>query len=187
MGYSKYYNIVKKRIWKNLNKRQKRLLRGTVKKVYNRIVENGQDPSRYDWRSMFENFQDYESQSSFIAFLERRYHIPKSMPRIRGKRGRKAKTHTKRGAKIFKLDEESKSYLDYLKDMGFLKRGKKRKGKRGKTIKRAKYQTSSRRMTEKGLEQDAKIKALKPGKRKSRRGKIYYEYRRNRSDLKHGV
>jgi hypothetical protein len=31
---------------------------------------------------------------------------------------------------------------------------------------------------------DKKIKALLPGKRISKTGKIYYEYRKNRSDLK---
>jgi hypothetical protein len=30
-------------------------------------------------------------------------------------------------------------------------------------------------------------KAMLPGKRRSRRGKIYYEYRRNRSDLRGGI
>jgi hypothetical protein len=31
---------------------------------------------------------------------------------------------------------------------------------------------------------DAKRKALKPGKRLSRTGKVYYEYRKNRSDVR---
>jgi len=36
----------------------------------------------------------------------------------------------------------------------------------------------------KSLKRDKKRKALPPGKRKSKTGKIYYEYRRNRSDVK---
>jgi len=34
---------------------------------------------------------------------------------------------------------------------------------------------------------DKRLKALPPGKRMSYKGKIYYEKRRNRSDLKGGV
>ena len=34
------------------------------------------------------------------------------------------------------------------------------------------------------LEEDKKRKALGPGKRVSKRGKIYYEYRKSRTDLK---
>lgn len=41
---------------------------------------------------------------------------------------------------------------------------------------------SQRGKTNKRL--DRKRKALKPGKRRSSRGKVYYERRKNRSDLK---
>jgi len=34
------------------------------------------------------------------------------------------------------------------------------------------------------IKYDKRIRALKPGKRISKRGKIYYEYRANRSDMK---
>ena len=53
----------------------------------------------------------------------------------------------------------------------------------GKTIKPAKRQTGKSR----DVERDRKLKALPPGKRRSRSGKIYYEYRQNRSDLEGGV
>lgn len=50
----------------------------------------------------------------------------------------------------------------------------------GKTVKAkksyAKGSTSNKRL-------DAKRKALKPGKRISRNGKVYYESRKNRSDI----
>jgi len=53
----------------------------------------------------------------------------------------------------------------------------------GKTIKPAKRQTRK----SKSVERDKKLKALPPGKRRSKSGKIYYEYRQNRSDLRGGV
>jgi len=58
-----------------------------------------------------------------------------------------------------------------------------KKKKTGKTIKPAQHQTGR----SKNLAQDKKLKALTPGKRISRSGKVYYEYRQNRSDLKGGV
>jgi hypothetical protein len=42
------------------------------------------------------------------------------------------------------------------------------------------HQTGER----KSIKADAKRRALPPGKRVSKSGKIYYEYRKNRSDLK---
>jgi len=50
----------------------------------------------------------------------------------------------------------------------------------GKILKKAKHQTRAR----KSLRRDALYRALPPGKRISRSGKIYYEYRDNRSDLR---
>ena len=65
-----------------------------------------------------------------------------------------------------------------------VKRSKRKKGKKtGKTIKPAQRQTGK----SKNLARDKKLKALSPGKRISRSGKVYYEYRQNRSDLKGGV
>ena len=58
---------------------------------------------------------------------------------------------------------------------------KKKKG--GEVLKPANRQTGK----SKDVERDKKLKALPPGKRRSGRGKIYYEYRQNRSDLKGGV
>jgi len=63
--------------------------------------------------------------------------------------------------------------------------GKNRRGKtRGKsglprTIVPARHQTG----TAKNAYLDSKRRALKPGKRISKSGKVYYEYRANRSDL----
>jgi hypothetical protein len=48
-----------------------------------------------------------------------------------------------------------------------------------KVIKPAKFQTG----TEKNALKDERKKALAPGKRISKSGKVYYEYRANRSDL----
>lgn len=57
-----------------------------------------------------------------------------------------------------------------------------KKRKNGRTIKPSKHQIgkSVRRL-------DKKHTALKPGKRISRNGIEYYEYRKNRSDLKNKV
>jgi len=50
--------------------------------------------------------------------------------------------------------------------------------KRGRTIKKADFQTG------KSIKEiDKSRKALPPGKRISRTGNVYYEYRKNRSDL----
>ena len=56
---------------------------------------------------------------------------------------------------------------------------KTRKLKGPKVLKIIKYQTGKRE----SLKADRKRKALPPGKRISRTGKIYWETRRNRSDL----
>ena len=61
------------------------------------------------------------------------------------------------------------------------KRTKKKKLKGPRVIKVVNYQSGKRA----SLKADRKRKALKPGKRISRTGKIYWETRRNRSDL-HG-
>jgi hypothetical protein len=61
----------------------------------------------------------------------------------------------------------------------------KKKGKRrgmGKVLKSANRQIGGSNVLI-----DKRLKALLPGKRISYRGKIYYEKRRNRSDLKGGV
>jgi len=51
--------------------------------------------------------------------------------------------------------------------------------RRGKIIKfRARQTGKSKRRN------DLYFSALQPGKRRSRRGRIYYEYRRNRSDMR---
>lgn len=49
----------------------------------------------------------------------------------------------------------------------------------GRVIKRSNRQTG-RSVTS----IDKKRKAMSPGKRKSKSGKVYYEYRKNRSDFK---
>mgnify|MGYP000002778050 CR=1 FL=1 len=59
----------------------------------------------------------------------------------------------------------------------------KSKKKSGEVLKPAKRQIGK----SKSIERDKKLKALPPGKRRSRSGKIYYEYRQNRSDLRSGV
>lgn len=58
----------------------------------------------------------------------------------------------------------------------------KRKVKRSKrkVLKKYKKQTGKR----KSIKADKRRKALPPSKRRSKSGKIYYERRRNRSDLK---
>ena len=43
---------------------------------------------------------------------------------------------------------------------------------------------SNRQTGKSSVRRDAKRKALRPGKRRSKSGKIYYEYRKNRSDVK---
>ncbi|MHA1865893.1 MAG: hypothetical protein ACTSWZ_05230 [Candidatus Heimdallarchaeaceae archaeon] len=52
--------------------------------------------------------------------------------------------------------------------------------KKPRVVKASKHQTGKR----KSIKLDRKRKAMKPGKRISKSGKVYYEYRRNRSDLK---
>jgi len=65
------------------------------------------------------------------------------------------------------------------------KRGgrKSTKRKRGRTVKVKRHQTGR----SKNLSRDKKLKALPPGKRISASGKVYYEYRQNRSDLRGGI
>jgi hypothetical protein len=61
-----------------------------------------------------------------------------------------------------------------------------RKSKRLKlprVIKKVNYQTGKR----KSIKMDRAKKALPPGKRISKSGKMYWETRRNRSDLKKGI
>ena len=48
-----------------------------------------------------------------------------------------------------------------------------------------KYLQNQREATPYTREIDKRLKAKPPGKRVSRNGKIYYEYRRNRSDVPH--
>jgi len=49
-----------------------------------------------------------------------------------------------------------------------------------RVIKAVKFQTG----VDKNLKRDLRVVALAPGKRISKNGKVYYEYRTNRSDLK---
>lgn len=51
---------------------------------------------------------------------------------------------------------------------------------RGRTVKAGKYLNPVKGSSVKA---DNRKKALKPGKRISKKGKVYYEYRRNRADL----
>lgn len=51
--------------------------------------------------------------------------------------------------------------------------------KKARALKRSTRQTGSS-----DSKRDKKRKALAPGKRRSKKGKIYYEYRRNRTDVK---
>jgi len=60
---------------------------------------------------------------------------------------------------------------------------KREKKSRGRTIKLSQRQTGK----SKNLARDRKLKALPPGKRRSASGKVYYEYRQNRSDLRRGI
>jgi len=62
-------------------------------------------------------------------------------------------------------------------------RRKRKLKKKPKVLKVVKRQTGER----KSLRLDRLRKALPPGKRRSKSGKIYYEYRRNRSDLRKGI
>lgn len=73
----------------------------------------------------------------------------------------------------------------FSKDVGKKTRTKVRRKKVKKkmkpiVIKAVKYQTGKR----KSLSSDRKRKAMAPGKRRSSTGKIYWETRRNRSDLR---
>lgn len=54
-----------------------------------------------------------------------------------------------------------------------------KKRKKARVIKAVKYQTGRR----KSIKADRKRRAKKPGKRISRTGRVYWETRRNRSDL----
>jgi hypothetical protein len=56
----------------------------------------------------------------------------------------------------------------------------KTKNKRPKVLKSVPYQTGTRE----SVKLDKKRKALPSGKRRSKTGKVYWETRRNRSDLK---
>ena len=61
-------------------------------------------------------------------------------------------------------------------------RKKKRKEKLPRVIKAVDFQRGRSKTSI-----DKKRKAMKPGKRKSKNRKIYYEYRKNRSDLREKV
>jgi len=61
--------------------------------------------------------------------------------------------------------------------------GRTRKLKGPRVLKKVKYQTGKR----KSIKKDRARKALPPGKRISKSGKIYWETRRNRSDLRKGI
>lgn len=55
--------------------------------------------------------------------------------------------------------------------------------KRPRVIKKVDWQTGKR----KSIRADRKRRAMHPGKRKSASGRIYWETRKNRSDLKRGI
>jgi len=57
---------------------------------------------------------------------------------------------------------------------------KKKRGRRPRVLRSVKWQTGRRKSKAK----DKARKAMKPGKRVSRTGRLYWETRRNRSDLK---
>jgi len=77
-----------------------------------------------------------------------------------------------------------KEFLEKEKKEKSKKRGRKStKRKRGRTVKVKRHQTGR----SKNLSRDKKLKALPPGKRISASGKVYYEYRQNRSDLRGGI
>ncbi len=97
------------------------------------------------------------------------------------KRRHKAKsTKRKKSSRIDKI-------IERLKEKGVNKRTLekvKKALKEGKpvVIKAVKYQIGRSKTSI-----DKERKAMKPGKRISKSGKIYYEYRKNRSDLRGGV
>jgi len=78
-----------------------------------------------------------------------------------------------------------KEFLEKEEKEKSKKRGgrKSTKRKRGRTVKVKRHQTGR----SKNLSRDKKLKALPPGKRISASGKVYYEYRQNRSDLRGGI
>lgn len=59
-------------------------------------------------------------------------------------------------------------------------RGRPKKARLPRTVKASKTQTGKR----KSLKSDIQRKAMSPGKRLSKNKKTYYEYRRNRTDIK---
>jgi hypothetical protein len=81
--------------------------------------------------------------------------------------------------------------LEYVNPFYRRRRKKKKKSssrrkiklRKPKVLKVVKRQSGER----KSLRLDRLRKALPPGKRRSKSGKIYYEYRRNRSDLRKGI
>ncbi|RLE42418.1 hypothetical protein DRJ16_04850 [Candidatus Woesearchaeota archaeon] len=82
----------------------------------------------------------------------------------------------------FSLDMIVLKRLDNATNAKSKKKGSSKK-RGGGVLKASKRQTGK----SKSVERDKKLKALPPGKRRSRSGKIYYEYRQNRSDLRDGV
>jgi len=78
-----------------------------------------------------------------------------------------------------------KEFLEKEEKEKSKKRGgrKSTKRKRGRTVKVKRHQTGR----SKNISRDKKLKALPPGKRISASGKVYYEYRQNRSDLSGGI
>ena len=78
-----------------------------------------------------------------------------------------------------------KEFLEKKEEKKSKKRGgrKSTKRKRGRTVKVKRHQTGR----SKNLSRDKKLEALPPGKRISASGKVYYEYRQNRSDLSGGI
>jgi len=90
----------------------------------------------------------------------------------------------KRSSRSLKLDRAKRSKQNWERGRGAKRKGNPRykpmmrKGKKVYVLRDSKHQTGKI----KNVKQDKRLKALHSGKRKSKSGKIYYEYRKNRSD-----
>jgi len=76
--------------------------------------------------------------------------------------------------KLFNFEEEKKKEKKEFSPIGF-----KEPKKKDRILDRAEFQTGKS-----NVKRDKKRDALPAGKRISKSGKVYYEYRKNRSDLK---
>jgi hypothetical protein len=86
--------------------------------------------------------------------------------------------------KPLKLEDIRVPHIDKILGIPTRKRKtRKTKLKKSVVLKVVKYQTGKRE----SLKLDRSRKALPPGKRISKSGKVYWETRRNRSDLRRGI